>query len=338
MSNETTSQAGGKKPVFAANLKPMLLPSKLLIMDIPLSSVSWPMLCSLKHNGIRGMAIKGIWRSRTGNEHMLCKDIKDWLEPALAYANERGVVLDGEFNSASHNTVGQTRKILAGTIPRPADFKFKVMYEIPAPCWNTAKQGTMQSYIPSPYLDLPCCEAIAQQLITNAERFEQIVENSKHRNIEGFVLLAPEAGYKHNRTTVPEGIAFKYKYYTDAEDAEIMGIIPREERASHVTPEVNEHGMAKATYKQGDKVGTDIGGSLAVKLEDGTRTNVPFPIGYTLADRQKAFRSWGSGNSHDLKGQWVSFQRLACERKDKPVAIKGVELRDSKGSIGDTDD
>jgi len=313
--------------------EPMLAPNKLLDVDIPIESISYPRLCSIKYNGIRAMTYKDVFLSRAGKAHMICPDLMKQLEHILRHANKNGVILEGEFHSNSHNTVGETRSILAGTIPTPDDFAFKVFYEIPIEVWNSHFLIKMKDIIPSSY-DLPRLEAVKQWQIDSAQEFRQTIESYRHRNVEGFMLIDINAHYKHGRVTEAQGGFLKYKYYAGEEDAKIVGITARKQRRAGVTGLKNLYGKQEAVYTQDSFEDTDIAGCLIVESfnysNKGEKLNIPFPIGWTIEMRRQAYKQFGTGLPHDIKGEWVSFRRLNCEDRDKPIAIKCCSLETVK--------
>lgn len=323
------------KEYFAGNLAPMLAPNKVLGIDIPFKEIKWPKLVSTKYNGIRGINPGGRdkpdWKSRTGKDQLMAPHVREIFRPLLEYSYDNRVVLDGEFHSNSHNTVGQTKSILAGTLPMPADFMFKCFYEVPQDIWNTRVKAPMRECIPTYDPGLPRLKMVSHQVMNSLGEFQNHIEQHKSMNLEGFMLLDPNAMYKHSaRCTVREQILLKYKYYSDPEDGKVIGLVPRQERVDGVEGRTNAFGYAEQVYTKESFQDTDIAGCMIVQLESGEIIHAPFPIGYTLERRQMIHLHFGKGLSHDIKNTWISFRRLSCENRDKPIAIKGVEFRDSK--------
>jgi hypothetical protein len=311
-------------------------------MDIPFEDIVFPKLCSIKYNGIRGLIIGGNIVSRTGKSFIETKQMNPYIMhyflPIVEYAQQHRVVMDGEFHSNTHNTVGQTRSILAGTIPMPDDFHFKCFYSIPYPVWNTAQHGTMEQNLALP-LDLPRYTQVKQSVVSNEEELQAMIQSYKTRNIEGFMLLDPNAKYKHNRCTIAEQILLKYKYYGDTEDAKIIGLTARKERRAGVKKKIGSFGKAEQVYTQDSFEDTEVAGCMMAEMlnysdiidEPNTKiVYVPFPVGWTLAMREQAYLHYGTGSAYDIKGQWITFRRLYCEDRDKPIAIKDVQFRDRK--------
>lgn len=314
---------------FSATLQPQTAPNKILLLDEPLERVTWPMLCSIKYNGVRGTTSGGEWTSRSGKPIRMDGVMEAMLKPILDYSIKHHLVLDGEFNATSHNTVGQTLSILAGTIPIPDDFMFKCFYELPCDVWNTRERTPMRNCLSIDNKGLEYFLPVQQNLITCAGEFESLIENTRSLGREGYILLNPRSYYKHGRATIAEGIMFKFKYYSDPEEGEIVGLGVRKERRAGTEGKLNIFGYSEQVHTQDSFEDTDIAGVLEVRLKDNTLVNIPFPLGFDLQQRRQALAHFGTGGAGDLSGCYVNFRRLSCENKDKPIAVKQVEIRDN---------
>ncbi len=316
---------------YPAKLEPMLAPSKLLVDDISLDRLQYPQLMSTKYNGIRALLMDGSFMSRTMSVHSIHPILLRRYAPLLEYAKDNMLVLDGEFNSSSHNTVGETRSILAGTMPTPVDFMFKIFYSIPYSVWNGVTPMKMADLICRD--NLPAgCQQVRQTPIASATEFQDQVNNSKRLNLEGFILLNPRMQYVHGRKAESMNPLRKYKYYGDDEDAKVIGLTPRRERRDNVGEKQHATGKAKMIYTKDSFEDTDVAGTMIclLKGKPDEVIHVPFPVGWDMTMRQRAYVSFGTGGSGDIRGEWITFRRLRCEDRNKPVAIKKVMFRDRK--------
>jgi hypothetical protein len=320
---------------FAANLQPMLAPNKILILDEPLSRVQWPVLCSIKYNGVRATTAEGNWTSRSGKIVRMSEEVKKAFAPILEDSISRGVVRDGEFNSTSHNTVGQTLSILAGTIPMPDDFRFKCFYVMPCGVWNTRDILSINNCIPLETYGLRRYMAVKQNPLTCEGEFETLVRDTANLGREGYILINPRAKYTHGRIGIAAGVMFKYKFYAEPEEGVIVDLTLRQARAEGVEKKLDTFGYSAQVHTQDSFVDTGIAGSLVVKLNDKSIVKLPFPLGFDLQQRRRAVEQFNTELPHDLKGTYVQFRRLACEDKDKPIAVKKVEFRDTPTWEGD---
>ena len=322
---------------FAGNLQPMLAPNKILILDEPMTRVSWPMLCSIKYNGVRATTADGTWTSRSGLPLRMSDEVRKVFAPLLEDTIARFIVRDGEFNSSTHNTVGQTLSILAGTIPMPDDFKFKCFYVMPTEVWNTKTDLSINNCVPLETYGLRRHMVVKQTLLSCEGEFENLIEETSNLGREGYILVNPRARYMHGRMGISTGVMFKYKFYADPEEGIIYDLTLRQKRAEGVETQLDTFGYSKQLHTQDSFVDTGIAGSLMVKLKDKSEVKLPFPLGFDLQQRKRAVDQFGTGLPHDLKDTYVQFRRLACEDKDKPISVKKVEFRDNPTWEGDSD-
>jgi hypothetical protein len=326
---------------------PFLAPNKVLGLDpeLPYNRIMYPCFCSTKYNGIRAVCIKGVWYSRAMKEmDWICQPVLRLFQDIQDKAEAMGVVLDGEFHAYSHNTVGETKSILAGTKVTPEDFYFKVFYALPYNAWNGAVELTAEefSFCDGNYLEItdPRLQYIKQDVLNTEQEFHDKVDSIRFSNKEGLMILNPRAIYKHGRGTIPsdqahangvEGILYKFKFYSDPIDAKITNMTMRKERNADAKGRYNDNlGKADTLHTQADFHDTEVGGVLVCELENGTKVNVPFPVDTGFEEREEYFKAFGEGGANDLKGTWLQFRRLSCEDRDKPISIKDVQFRDSK--------
>lgn len=317
---------------------PLKAPSQLLDMDLTPSPLVFPAYMSIKHNGMLGCAMVGetggqVWRSYNQEPIHMADHIKVMFKDILEFANEKEVVMVGEFNSSSYNKAGQTLSILAGSMPCPDDFCFKCFYEVPYSVWNGALSMKMGDLISIPRHYLPNFLAVEQLPIDTYEEFLASTELTRDSNLEGYMILNPRANWRKGRATVNDKILYKFKYYTDPIDAKILDILPRKQLKSGLSNRRNPAGYAKRLHGRDNYEETQIGGTLVCQTEDGKIVSVPFPLNTSLELRALYFQNRNEKNEYDLMGKWLSFSKMAVEDGPGAVAIKGVEFRDGKEEI-----
>lgn len=313
------------KEVVYAKLPPFLPNGKIIGVDIDFDAIHYPRYVSTKLNGVRCVILGGVPHSRTMREFSLCPEVEKRLEPTMAYAREKQLVLDGELYSPSHATVGEVRSILAGNLPMPDDFGYYCFFQMKREQWHSLTPVPLREMITK----LVPTFLVNQMIVESPEDFKRLIRENRDRGIEGFVSFAQFTCYKNGRSTVSEEF-LKFKYYGDEIDAKVVGITRRKSRLAGLEGKLHPTGYACPTYKQDDYEETDIGGALEVRTESGDLYTIPFPIGYTLQDRALALELFGTGKEGDLLGQWVCFKPLAAEAKNKPSGIKNVQFRDRK--------
>lgn len=315
---------------------PLKAPSALLGMDITEPPVNlFPAYMSIKHNGMLGCAMvdeqgEKEWRSFSQEPIRMSPAIRDMFRDILDFAQEKEVVMVGEFNSSSYNRAGQTMSILAGSIPCPDDFMFKCFYEVPYSVWNGALDMQMGDLIAAPRHYLQNFYAVPQKPVESWESFMRVTEQSKDSNLEGYMVLNPNAHWRKGRATVSDNILYKFKYYSDPIDAKILDIMPRKQKKAGLSHRRNPAGYAKKLNGGENYEETEIGGTLVCRMEDGEIVVTPFPLNTPLDLRALYYKNRHTGNEYDILGKWISFSKLAVEDGPGAVSIKGVEFRDSK--------
>lgn len=325
----------GKRLGLASFQAPLLAPSDLLDMEFTLPSEAFPRFASEKYNGVRGLAgnwnLKGgspFWLSRRQEPLAMADHIKSMFKPLLDWAVQNELVLDGEFYARSLNKVGLTMSVLQGTRPVPEDFMFCCFYHVPLSVWNFQSSPPMHELIAEKIPGVQYYKAVEQLPIDSWNEFLTLVEGTKNRDMEGYMLLDPKASYKHGKSTLGQGILLKYKYYSDPIDAQIYGIEPMNTLNTDLPRERNAIGRLKKIHSQDAYTSTNIGGTIWAKLKNGNVVKLPFPKGSSHQDRARYYREFGKGGMFDLKDKWVQFRRLSCENGKGAIAVKGVEFRD----------
>jgi hypothetical protein len=211
----------------------------------------------------------------------------------------------------------------------PDDFKFKCFYVMPIWVWNTRDVLSINDCIPLETYGLHRYMAVKQNLMHTEEEFDTLIRDTANLGREGYILVNPRAKYTHGRVGISMGIMFKYKFYADPEEGIIVDLTLRQARAEGVESKLDTFGYSAQVHTKDSFIDTGIAGSLMVKLPDDSIVKLPFPLGFDLQQRRRAVEQFNTELPHDLKGTYVQFRRLSCEDKDKPIAVKKVEFRDT---------
>lgn len=315
--------------------EPFLAPNKILGLDteLPFSILEYPQYVSTKYNGVRGCTLNGEILSRRMKPLNMSGIVQDEFISVAEWAHENRMVLDGEFHSYTYNTVGETMSILAGTIPMPDDFMFKVFYCLPYDVWNEIIHAPAKEWcfhennsliIPHKRVML-----VTQKTVHDYEEVSDMIDSIRFSNKEGLMFLDPRSYYKCGRATIAEATLLKFKFYSSPIDAQIVNLTSRRERLEDVPTKYNSGtGKAEQVHTQDSFKETSVAGCMVCKNEEGEIVNVPFPVNTPLSLRELYYTSFNKGGEFDLKGKWISYRRLACEDRDKPIAIKDVQFRD----------
>ena len=318
---------------------PFLAPNKILGIDteLPLSILEYPQFLSDKLNGHRGLTLNGEFMSRAMKSTRMCDTVRDEFQEIAIWAHSQRVVLDGEFHSYSYNSVGETTSILAGTIPLPPDFFFKCFYCIPYDQWNgfTKDSAMLWSFHEKNMIEVkfPRLQLVKQKVVKSLDEVLAAMDKLEFTNKEGLMFLDPYSYYKKDRATISEATLLKWKRYSDPIDAKIYAVTMRRERKDDVETKYNA-GTRKAeqVHTQDSFIETEVAGTMICRIEDNKDevVSIGFPVGTSFDQRELYYREFGKGGAFDLKGKWLSFRKLSCEDRGKPMSVKDVQFRDDK--------
>jgi hypothetical protein len=319
-------------------LSPMLAPSDVVGIDIPIGHVPMPRYTSIKLNGVRGILLNGTVYSRSMKPLNIGPQLASELAPLARYCREHDIVLDGEFHSYSDNTVGGCISILAGNRATPYDFKYKVFGLYSVKQWNGEEHVFFKNMLQNPgWSELssaspsPLLELVVQEEVHTTEELQSLCDSLQDNPlVEGLMLTAPNLTCCHRRVRANEATFLKLKFYSDPIDAKIVGLTYRREHRDTHEAARDELGYAKRSRREEDMEYTLAAGTIEAQVEDRSIVLLPFPKGTSLAMRYMYMKHLRKGGSLDLMGRWVQFRHLSAGQKDKPSGIRCVEFRDSK--------
>jgi DNA ligase-1 len=127
---------------------------------------------------------------------------------------------------------------------------------------------------------IPICVLEQAHIVCEDDMLEYEAEKVA-KGYEGIILRAPDAPYKHGRSTVNEGYLLKVKRFEDSE-AEIIGF--EEEMFNGNCAETNELGRTKRSTA---KAGLSGKGTLGAFLVRDIHTGIEFSVGTGLTALQR---------------------------------------------------
>jgi hypothetical protein len=306
--------------------RPMLAPNQILGIDLPWETLMFPVYCSTKANGVRGVLISGSFRSR----NMKPLNINPSLQKLLEFPPAKEFVLDGEFYAPSLPTIGTHLSVLADNLPLPDDFFFRVFDVLSNNEWKYGSQRfekrlAVKREFFSTYFHTRIKE-MKHKLLHNMSEVEYEVERVKREQEEGLMFISPHKLYQHTRATVG---FWKYKIYGDPIDGQILSLIQQKENMDET--KYNPYtGYAERVNTEDSYIFVNRAAAMLIKTKEYGEVAVPFPVGTTFSQRSIYWAAFGDGGQNDLKGKWVSFRALSHNEKDKPTCIKEVTFRDEK--------
>lgn len=266
-----------------------------------LDTLPYPLLASVKLDGIRCIIKDGIAYSRT------LKPIRNkHIQSILGRPEYNG--LDGELIVGDPTASDCMRVTNSGVmaIEGKPDFRYYVF-----DMWNrSVPYNKVLMQILTMELDyvIPLTQRICKQPKTvNAHEEEALASG-----YEGLILRRSDSPYKFGRSTLKEGYLLKLKRYCQ-EEAIVIGFEPLQHNDNNA--EINALGYTQRSSVQGNKIDLPLLGNLIVKGMFQDQPNVIFSIGtgFTLFEREKLW-----GQREDLIGKIVTYKFFPTGSKDKP--------------------
>lgn len=276
-------------------MKPMLAAT---IKDI--TDVKFPVYASPKLDGIRGVVIDGVLKSRS------LKGIPN------AYVSERFSKdefsgLDGELilgSPTAKDVYRQSNGACARHDGTP-DVKFYVFDYYP----STEGFGGRLDSVTSLAMGESNLVVVEHTLINNAVDLITFENDCLEFGYEGLILRSPSGEYKFGRSTMKQQGMMKLKRFTDSE-AEILEVI--EERENTNEKVTNELGRSKRSSHAAGKIGKDTAGGFRVR---DIVSGVEFDIGSGLSDEDGRYY-WT--NRKTVVGRVIKYKSFLVGVKDKP--------------------
>ena len=266
-----------------------------------LDTLPYPLLASVKLDGIRCIIKDGIAYSRT------LKPIRNkHIQSILGRPEYNG--LDGELIVGDPTASDCMRVTNSGVmaIEGKPDFRYYVF-----DMWNrSVPYNKVLMQILTMELDyvIPLAQRICKQPKTVNAREEEALA----AGYEGLILRRSNSPYKFGRSTLKEGYLLKLKRYCQ-EEAIVIGFEPLQHNDNNA--EINALGYTQRSSAQGNKIDLPLLGNLIVKGMFQDQPNVIFSIGtgFTLLEREKLW-----GQREDLIGKIVTYKFFPTGSKDKP--------------------
>ena len=269
-----------------------------------LNSLPYPLLVSVKLDGIRCIIKDGIALSRT------LKPIRNrHIQSILGQPKHNG--LDGELIVGSPTAPDCMRRTNSGVMSIEGTPKFKYyVFDF----WDRPGCQYREAYLA--LLARKCntehIKVLPQLYLKNTNEVEKYENDSIMLGYEGLILRRPDAPYKFGRSIFKEGYLLKLKRYCQ-EEAIVIGFEPLQHNDNNA--EINALGYTQRSSAQDGKIDLPLLGNLIVKGTFQNQPDVVFSIGtgFTLLERETlwAKRDW-------LINKIVTYKFFPTGSKDKP--------------------
>lgn len=270
------------------------------IKDI--STLTFPLYASPKLDGIRGVVINGILRSRS------LKTIPNqFVSDRFSQDTFNG--LDGELilgSPTAKDVYRQSNGACARHTGTP-DIKFHVFDHFSYPDWSyqqrwVDRKGMIDKNI----------VVMEQTLIETCIGLITFENDCLEMGYEGVILRSPDGGYKFGRSTLREQGMMKLKRFVDSE-AVILEVIEEQENTN--VKKTNELGRSKRSSHKAGKHGKGTAGGFRVR---DVTSGVEFDIGSGLTDEDGQYY-WKHKLEIESRGDIViKYKSFMIGVKDKP--------------------
>lgn len=293
----------------------------MLATDAVADKIQYPMLASVKVDGVRAVIKDGVAYSRT-LKPIPNQFIQQWVKDSAG--NLDG--LDGELVVGEENAKDVMQKTMSGVMRKEGkpDFKFLVfdLWDLAGYAYTRrATQLEHRVRVAKFVLGSPGERLIRLQQfqINSSQELDAFEARALGSGFEGVMIRNPAAHYKYGRSTVKEGILLKVKRFVDGE-AEVIGVEERMHNANEATRD--ELGRTKrSTAKSGLVPAGDLGALVVRDLATGVEFNIG--TGYTAEQRKDL---WGE----QLGGRIVKYKSFqASGVKEAPRFPVFLGFRDA---------
>lgn len=290
------------KPMLSGNVLP------------DLSNVRFPVLASLKLDGIRCIIQDGIAVSRT------LKPIPNMYVQQCLKGLPNG--LDGELivgNPSDPDVFNITQSGVMSETGMP-DFKFYVFdrgYEE-----NNSNNFDTFKFRTNIAKDMVNGQDnvawLEHWLFTNKEQLLEFEEWAITNGYEGIMVRDPIGPYKHGRSTDKQGWLLKMKRFHDSE-ATIIGF--EELQRNENEQEVNELGYLKRSKEKAGMVAANMLGAFVCRLDNG----IEFTCGSGLTDYLREF-IWNNRKEYIGKKIKFKYQNWTADKKPRMPIYLGFRM------------
>lgn len=285
-------------------MKPMLAQP---IKDVS-TDVRFPCYASAKVDGVRGLVIDGVLRSRN------LKPIKNkFVSKRFSLKSAEGY--DGELimGSPTSPKVFQTTQSACGTIEGEPDVTFYIFDCFSHPGGFIERSKSLKRL----HLNMVLLE---QKLILNQGALLAFEDECLDKGFEGLIVRSPHGAYKWGRSTIKEGGMLKLKRFEDSE-ALILEVL--EEQQNNNEAVINELGRSHRSSHKANKEGKGRMGKLRCR---DMVTGIEFKVGtgFDAAEREYYWEQ-----QKQVVGRIIKYKSFPIGVKTKPRQPVYLGTRDS---------
>jgi len=308
--------------------KVLLAPNEAISFDSP--HLKWPLLGSTKFDGWRCIICDGQLWTRNGKiiHNQL---LPEYLKQIIDFCNDEHVVLDGELWCPGV-TFQDIQSLLASYHkPITMPLVYHVFDYLTRDEWLNGGEAHFdlraENYEAALTTYFAHTKPVMQVFHATAEDAKRFYQGCIDRGYEGSVLRDPRGIYKHGRSTLNQGLMFKFKKWITA-DVRIVGFKQGQRMREEVADGPRDRdifGHLETSNRKDDYEEVDELGSVEVELQNGIRCFVRCAKEF---DGPKI--TWE--NREQFMNRWCEIRYQAAGVKIKPrtghITRMRIELED----------
>ncbi len=309
-SQNSFSESGNSPPVRKKSFKP------LLAGKADLNHVRFPVLTSVKIDGVRAIVMDGVVMSRS------LKPIPNsWVQRTFGSLPSG---TDGELVFADPTHPDAYRNTVSAVMSEdgePTEVVFHIFDNYRVAGGFAERFKTLRT--------APNVEVVPHSTVKTLEELEAVEKIAVELGHEGVMLRDPNGPYKFGRSTVNEGYLLKVKRFSDM-DAEVVGSYEWETNNNVAT--TNALGRTERSSHQENKVGAGVLGGLHVRGLEAPYLGVEFSVGtgFKGADAPSGERATLWAIRETLVGQICKVRYFATGSLERPRFPVMLGFRDDR--------
>ena len=228
------------------------------------------------------------------------KQLWNYFKEVIQICKDKNLILFGELYSHDINFQEIISVVMTHDKEVPENFKFH--------CFDCIKEEQYDMSFINRLKHIPQHETIIyvdQPVINSKEpyKFQDLFKSYLADNYEGLIIKNADKGFKCGRTTLNEGIGFKFKNY-ETEDAQIIDVIQATIARVGSEKKINEEGRSVTSKKKDDRVLINKASAFLVIWN-----NIEFKVTIAEDDQEKE-RIWNMREEFRTGKHKVEFKAM----------------------------
>lgn len=315
---------------------PILAPNE----QIDLDDIDYPILASMKLDGIRCIFYKGEMLSRS-LKPIQNKQLREKFAPIVEYTRVKDLILDGEIYSHVFTFQEITRYVMTKDFTDKKSIKkFGKVLVIPEHlkfyCFDSLNCGFTNNFEIKTDEEFEArlekvkevsgifnriMVAVEHREVKSKKEIEVLFKKALNEEYEGLILRNPKGKYKFGRCTLKEGNVYKVKPYITF-DGKIQEVIQSTIVDPNAEKKTNELGRSVTSKKKGDRILIEKASAFLVNYED---KQLKVVLAMTDDEKEEVWK-----NKETYIGKTIEYKGMVVGSKDVPRHPVMLRLIDPK--------